>query len=280
MSRLREQMLRVMQQKNFSQSTITNYLSRIHHLALYFHKSPDHLTRDQISDYIHYCITEKNCSMPLINQLISALKILYVYVLEREWHDIDFPRPRQEKRLPEVLSKEEMGRIIRFTRNLKHRTIIMLAYATGLRLSEIIHLKPSDIDSKRMQINVRQAKGHKDRNVMLSELLLEQLRVYWRAYKPCIYLFEGDREGLPISERTLGKFFKQTVKQAGINRHVTFHTLRHSFATHLVEDGVEIVVIQRLLGHSNLRTTSVYLHLQHYDINKVKSPLDTLNFLQ
>jgi integrase/recombinase XerD len=149
----------------------------------------------------------------------------------------------------------------------------MLAYSAGLRMSEVINLKPADIDSQRMQILVRQGKGHKDRNVILSEVVLEQLRIYYKAYKPGVYLFEGHKYGLPYSERSIQEVFKRSLRRADINK---FHTLRHSFATHLVEDGVDVVIIQRLMGHRNLRTTSGYLHLQHYDINKIKSPLDTL----
>jgi integrase/recombinase XerD len=277
MSTLRNEMLQVMQQRNFSPRTIRNYLSCLSSLAKHYHKSPDLLTVKQINDFLHYCITDKGLSNSLINQTIGALKVLFVNVLRRPWEALDFPRPRPEKRLPSVLSKDEVARIIKVTRNLKHRTIIMLAYSAGLRMGEILSLTPSDIDSQRMQILVRQAKGHKDRNVILSHQVLLQLRVYWKEFRPRVYLFEGYPGSKPYSARSVQNSFKRSVKLAGITRQVSFHTLRHSFATHLVEDGTDVVIIQRLLGHSCLRTTSVYLHLQNYDINKVKSPLENLN---
>ncbi len=277
MSTLRNAMLQVMQQRNFCKRTIKTYLGTLTHLSKYYKKSPDLLTVKEVNDYIHYCITTRGLSTSSANQLIGAFKILSVNVLKREWISLDYPRPRYEKRLPAVLSKEEIRKILEVTKNVKHKTIIMLAYSAGLRMSEVLNLRPEDIDSERMQILVHQGKGHKDRNVVLSEVILKQLRVYWRSYRPSVYLFEGHMGGHPYSERSIQNVFKKSLSLAGITKPASFHTLRHSFATHLVEDGVDVVIIQHLLGHKSLRTTSVYLHLQHYDINKIKSPLDTMN---
>lgn len=276
MSTLRNQMLQVMQQKNFSENTISTYLGCLSSLAKHFNKSPDLLTVEQINEYFRRCLIEKKFSGSTIRQTIGALRILYVYVLKRNWNKIDFPSPKAEKKFPNILSKDEVKSIINVTKNLKHKTLIMLAYSTGLRLGEILKLKPEDIDSKRMQILVKQAKGHKDRNVILSPLILTQLRVYWKEYQPVNYLFEGSIRNRKYSKRSAQNLFKRSVQLAGIKRKVSFHTLRHSFATHLVEDGVDVIIIQRLLGHTTLKTTSVYLHLQNYDISKVQSPLDTL----
>jgi site-specific recombinase XerD len=277
MSTLRDQMLQVMQQKNYSPRTIKSYLSCLTQLSRHYGKSPELLSVQQINDFLHHSVTDKGLSNSLINQTIGALKVLFVNVLKREWQMLDFPRPRREMHLPAVLSKDEIARLIQVTRNLKHRTIIMLAYSAGLRLNEVLSLKPADIDSQRMQIIIRQGKGHKDRTVILSMQILHQLRAYWKAYKPLVYLFEGDRPSQPYSQRSVQQLLKRSVRLACITKSVSFHTLRHSFATHLVEDGVDVIIIQRLLGHRSLRTTTVYLHLQNYDINKIKSPLDTLN---
>ncbi len=265
-----------MQQRNYSPNTINTYLGCISSLSKHYNKSPDLLTTAQINHYLHYCITEKDMSHSMVNQTISAYKVLLENVLKRKWMPLEFPRPKKEKHLPEVLSKQEVALIFKRTANLKHRTLLMLAYSAGLRISEVLNLKPVDIDSSRMQIRIRQSKGHKDRTVILSEQILAQLRIYWKKYKPLHYLFEGQIPGQRYSQRSVQHILKKSVAMASIKRIVTFHTLRHSFATHMVEDGVDVIVIQRLLGHNSLKTTSVYLHLRTYDINKVKSPFDTL----
>jgi len=245
-------------------------------MTKHYNTSPDLLTVKQVNAYLLYLIKDLKRSKSLVNQVIGAYKLLTVYVLKRKWKEFDIPRPKRERRLPTVLSKEEVIRIIKATRNLKHKTFIMLTYSAGLRLNEVLNLKLSDINSDRMQIMIRQAKGHKDRNVMLSGPILEQLRVYWKEYRPAVYLFEGCKSHRPLSGRSAQELFQKSVKLAGIRRHVTLHTLRHSFATHLVENGVDIIVVQRLLGHSYLSTTSGYLHLQNYDVNGISSPIDDL----
>ena len=274
MSKLREQMLLLMQQKNYSDHTVKLYVHGISSLSKFYNLTPAVITTDQVNMYLQHCINEKKCSSSYINQLISAVKFLHVYVLKKEWKGINIPRPRREKKLPVVLSTKEVAHLISATVNQKHKTIIMLAYSSGLRISEVQHLIPKDIDSSRMLINVRQGKGHKDRQVILSPFMLEQLRNYFLQYRPGTYLFEGEKRNQPIAIRTLQNGFKQGLAKSSINKKASFHTLRHSFATHLVEQGTDIVIIQRLLGHTSLKTTSVYLHLQNFDLRKVKSPLD------
>lgn len=276
MSTLRQKMLQYMQQKNYSTKTINSYITSISVFSHYFNLSPEKISMQQINDYLHYCITQKHLSASTINIIISSIRVLHVYVLHRKWNPIDFPRPKREKRLPVVLSAEEVALIINKTTNTKHKTVLMLAYSCGLRLCEVQHLTPQDIDSKRMQINIRKGKGNKDRTIMLSEILLLQLRRYWTIYRPKTYLIEGMTPGKAISERTLQYVMKHGLRKAAINKDACFHSLRHSFATHLIEQGMEIVILQRLLGHSKLATTSGYLHLQHYNVNKVQSPIEHL----
>jgi site-specific recombinase XerD len=181
-----------------------------------------------------------------------------------------------EKKLPVVFSKEEILRIIERTKNLKHRSIIVLTYSSGLRLGEVRQVKLSDIDSSRMQIRVSHGKGNKSRYTILSKQVLELLREYWRYYRPKSYLFEGRQKGEPISQRTIQDLFHQRMRAAGIRKPASFHTLRHSFATHLLEQGVNLRIIQTLLGHTSIKTTTIYTHLLNFDPASVASPFDSL----
>jgi site-specific recombinase XerD len=275
MKSLREQFIQQMQLKGYSPRTIKNYVDSILSLAKHYNISPDLLTIDQIRDYFLYGLNVKKLSKSWLNQTISAMKILFVEVLHREWNSIDIPRPRGEKKLPLVLSKQEVQKILSAHTNIKHRALLMITYSAGLRVSETRHLKISDIDSSRMLLRVEQAKGHKDRYAVLSPIALELLRTYWKLYKPKKWLFEN-KDGQPVPERTAQKIFMNAVEKTDIKKHASIHTLRHSFATHLLEQGVSLPIIQQLLGHKSLKTTSGYLHVQQYSINAVRSPLDTL----
>jgi len=272
---LRAQLIQQMQLKGYSQRTIDTYIDCILALAKYYNTSPDLLTIEQIRDYFQYCLVEKKLSKSWMNQLISALKILFCEVLKREWNKINIPRPRREKKLPVVLSREEVKEILNALKNIKHRAFLMITYSAGLRLSEACHLKISDIDSSRMLVRVEQAKGCKDRYAVLSPIALELLRVYWKTYKPKHWLFENSTHQ-PVPITTAQCIFKNALEKSGVKKKVGIHSLRHSFATHLLEQGVSLPIIQQLLGHKSLRTTSVYLHVQQYSINAVRSPLDTL----
>lgn len=275
MSTLRDQMTRQMQLKGYSPNTIEVYLQSITHLSKHFNQSPDKLTADQIRAFLQQSIVEKGLSKSSINQFISALKILFVQVLRREWDGIAIPRQRREVKLPVVLSQEEVKRLLDSITNIKHRTLFMVAYSAGLRVGELTALKMADIDSGRMQIRVVQAKGNKDRYTLLSVSALEQLRFYYRLYRPAVWLFET-RKGVAISHRQVEHVFKQTLIKVGITKQASMHSLRHSFATHLMEQGVSLAIIKQLLGHKSLRTTSIYLHVQQYALNTVRSPLDFL----
>ena len=269
-------MVQEMQIRNYSERSIRNYIHCLSRLSLYHQCSPDLLSLEQVKSYLHYCVTEKQEGSSTLNQIISAVRILFVDVLHRPWEPLKIKRPRRDKKLPVVFSKEEITAFFAGINNLKHKAIFVTAYASGLRISEVRMLKPRDIDSDRMQICVRSGKGRKDRFTLLSIKTLELLRVYYKKFRPENYLFEGRICGEPISLRTIQKVFTDAVLKAGIAKAVSFHSLRHSFATHLLEQGSNLRMIQQLLGHNSLRTTSVYLHLSCFDPKDVSSPFDNL----
>jgi integrase/recombinase XerD len=269
-------MLQEMQIRNYSERTIVSYIHCIERLSLYYNSSPDLLSIDQIKSYLHYCVVNKQEAASTLNQIISAVRILFIDVLQRSWEPLKLKRARKEKKLPEVFSTQEISALIGIVKNIKHRSILITAYSAGLRVSEVGHLQPDDIDSDRMQIRVRNGKGKKDRFTLLSPKTLDQLRLYYKQFRPTKYLFEGYVPGHPIHPRTIEHIFNKAVKRAGITKPVSFHSLRHSFATHLLEQGTNLRLIQHLLGHNSLRTTSVYLHLSRFDPKEVVSPFDAL----
>lgn len=276
MNDLRKKLLHEMQLRNYSQRTISTYISCLSGLSKYYNKSLDKITIEQVKEYLHHRITMEKVSVAVVNQTISAYKLLHKDVLKNDYKRIDIIRPRRERKLPVIMSRDEIKKIIEATRNIKHKAILMLIYSGGLRLSETINLKITDIDSNRKQIRVRMGKGHKDRHTLLSQKALELLRMYYKLYKPRIWLFEGF--GYKQYSRTsVQQIFRRAKIKAGITKPVSIHTLRHSFATHLLEQGVSIQIIQLLLGHSSPRTTCVYLHVQQYSMEKVTSPADYID---
>ena len=246
-------------------------------MAQYFNTPPDHITSAQIKAYLQFKIQNQACSVSLVNQIISALKILYQDVLERQWDELRIKRPRKEKKLPVILSPQEASSVIAQTRNLKHKTILAIAYSAGLRRQELVNLKVSDIDSARMVIRIKNGKGKKDRETLLASNALNLLRQYYLAYKPTNILFEGYPPGTPISATSISCVLRRSLKKAGINKKASIHSLRHSFATHLLEQGTNIKIIQRLLGHNSIKTTMVYLQVAKIDPQSVSSPFDNLN---
>ncbi|ERM80998.1 hypothetical protein P872_11975 [Rhodonellum psychrophilum GCM71 = DSM 17998] len=269
-------MVEEMQIRNYAARTIRNYTESISRLALHFRQSPELLETQQIKDFIHHSYYNQKLSVSSVNQLISALKILFLGVLGREWDNISIKRPKREKKLPNILSREELTRILSLTQNRKHYCIFSLTYSAGLRLNEVTNIRFPDIDAARMQLKVRYGKGSKDRFTLLSNRVLKELRDYYREFHPRNYLFEGAKRGEPISHRTVQTVFKQATKRAGITKDVSFHSLRHSFATHLLEQGTNLRMIQQLMGHTSLKTTTVYLHVSHIEPSQIKSPLDNL----
>ncbi len=234
------------------------------------------ISSQQINDYILGLIRTKNISSSQQNQRISAIKFYYEQVLGRKRKYYQLSRPRKEKKLPNVLTVEEVALIFTHCKNLKHKCILMTLYSGGLRRSELINLKTTDIDSQRMLIKVTNSKGGKDRNTLLSEKLVELLRDYYRFYKPKYWLFEGQGGG-QYSATSIEKIFRKALKQANINKHATPHTLRHSFATHLLDQGISLLFIKELLGHSSTKTTEIYIHISSRQLSKIQNPLDNLN---
>jgi site-specific recombinase XerD len=276
MTTLREKFMQQMLLKGYSQRTIRTYVSLLSGFSKHFNCSPDLISIDQIREYLQENIIVKKRSKSWVNQLISAIKFLHCEVLHLSWSNLDIPRPMRDKKLPVVLSRGEVQKIITAHKNIKHKAILMVTYSAGLRLSEVCHLKISDIDSSRMLIRVNHSKGNKDRYTLLSPVTLNMLRIYYKKYRPATWLFEGSLRGTAVSVTTVTKVFKNAMIKSEINRQVGIHSLRHSFATHLLEQGVALPIIQQMLGHKSLKTTSGYLHVQQYTIQGVKSPVDSL----
>jgi integrase/recombinase XerD len=275
MGKLSDQMKMDMELKNLSPRTIECYLARMKDFTVHFGRSPAELGDDEIRRYLYYLKKDKQASQSVINQSYSSLKFFYQRTLQRSWNPLRIPRSKNRRRLPEVLSLKEVEAVFVHTQNLKHRTILMTIYSGGLRISEAVHLKATDIDSSRMMIRVR-GKGDKDRYTLLGKRTLEILRVYWEVYRPGEWLFYGRKPAEPISVSTIQKVFKKSLGKAGIRKAATVHTLRHSFATHLLQKGTDLFYIQRFLGHSAAATTSVYLHITGKDLSRVVSPIDLL----
>jgi len=273
-----EQLLHEMQLRNYSPRTIHTYGELMSKVEKFFNLPIDKITTQQFKDYLHRRITTGGISTSCINQYISAFKILQTDVLKRNWEEIKIKRPRRTKKLPVVLSLDEIERLIAVTQNIKHRAILMLAYSGGLRRQEVQLIKPTAIDSARMQVHVVQGKGKKDRYTILSTKTLEVLRQYYKYERPSCFLFEAQgKKGKPLADQTLNTIVKKTAVKAGIKKQISFHTLRHCFATHLLEKGVNLRLIQQFLGHTSLKTTAGYLHLVNINPSSVVSPLDSMN---
>ncbi|MEI7982340.1 MAG: site-specific tyrosine recombinase/integron integrase [Bacteroidota bacterium] len=261
----------------YSPKTISIYCTCLREFINYFpDKNIDDITREEIITFQRYLVEQRKVSTSYQNQSVNAIKFYYEKVMygKREIYYIE--RPRKEKCLPEVLSEEEVGSLIRCIENLKHRCIIMFTYSAGLRIGELLNMKIGDIDSKRMLVIIRQGKGRKDRVTLLSPKVLRLLREYYRIYHPREYLFEGATRGR-YSERAVQNILKLACCKAGIKRHVTMHTLRHSFATHLLEHNTDIRYIQELLGHTNPKTTQIYTHITTKGLDQLRSPLDNID---
>jgi len=276
MGKLREQMKMDLKLKGYSPKTQAAYLGYMKNFVRYFGRSPAKMGEEEIREYLYHLVTEKDLGDSSINNAYSALKFFYKTTLGRDWNVAKIPRRKTEKRLPVVLDGSEIKQLFAVTTNLKHRALLMTTYSAGLRVSETAHLKVSDVDSKRMQLLVAQGKGKKDRYALLSPVTLNLLRDYWRQYRPFSWLFPGRLPERPISTRSIQKVFEKAKRKAGIKKPATVHTLRHSFATHLLEAGTDIYHIQKLLGHTSPKTTAIYIHLRRQDLLNIVSPLDSL----
>jgi site-specific recombinase XerD len=283
MTPLRQRMIDDMTLRGLKPKTIQAYILCIARFARHFGKSPDVLGTAEIRSYLLYLTHERHVSSSTYNQALCALKFLYRITLAKDWGLDGLARTRRQTKLPVVLSLDEVDRFFQAITSLRHRAILMTAYAAGLRISEVLALCTGDIDSQRMVIRVRQGKGSKDRYVMLSPRLLTLLREYWRAhrrrkvYQPGPWLFPGNVAGRPITGRAVYEACEAACRAAGLEKHVTVHTLRHSFATHLLEGGTDLRTIQILLGHRSLNTTARYLHVATAALQSTSSPLDRLD---
>jgi site-specific recombinase XerD len=273
-------MLEELQRRNYSNGTIRHHLRAVEEFANHYGKSPDKLGWNELRSYQAYLLKERQLAVGTVVNHVAGLRFFFVRTLKRhEFRDF-IPYPNEPERLPTILSLDEVARLINASGNLFRRALLMTVYGTGMRRSEVVHLKVSDIDSKRMIIRVTQGKGAKDRDLPLTPELLETLRAYWRWRKPKEYLFpsRGERKGadVPLSDKTVWQVCGDAAKKAGITKHVTPHTLRHSWATHLLEAGTDLRTIQMLLGHGDLETTARYIHLSQEHLHAAANPLARL----
>lgn len=277
MSELRQQMLADLRIRNYAERTQGIYVTRVAEMARHFKRPPDSLTSEDVRGYLRHLKEERGVSRSAFAQVVGALRFLYRVTLDRPEMMPHIPYPRLKRRHPVVLSPEEVVRLLKAIGNLKHRTVAMVLYGAGLRISEALALELRDVDSARMVLTVRHGKGDQDRQVALSSVLLEALRVYWRAYRPERCLFPGEGVDQPMGPSTIQRALKAARARAGIAKPASPHTLRHSYATHLMEAGTDLRVIQTLLGHRSLRTTAIYTHVATERVRTTRSPLDALS---
>lgn len=281
MTQLRKKVLEELERRNYSEATARAYIGAIRQFAEHFHRSPDQLGIAQVRQYQVHLFEKKKLAPHTVMVQMCALRFLFLKVLKRPFQRDDLPLPRTPGRLPVVLSPEETARLIESSANLRHRTILMTLYATGMRRAELCRLQLHDIDSARMMIHVREGKGRKDRDIPLSDTLLSQLRTWWRSqrHKSSPWLFPSHQDrlaGQPISDKTVWHACLFAARRAGLTKPIHPHTLRHSFATHLVEAGTDLYTVMHLLGHADLRDTEVYIHLSKRHLQAPTNPLDAL----
>ena len=263
--------------RGYSPMTIKAYTGHMERFEKRFPNNISGTDERAIKDYLLQLIEERQCDYSYIEQVLSAIKFYYSKVIDRDAVVSGIPFPRKQKKLPDVLGQKEVAEILNATTNLKHKTILFIIYASGLRVGEAVRLKAEDIDINRMNIRVIQGKGKKDRYTLLSMRTRNLLREYITTYHPGEWLFEGDIPGKHLTERTVQKVFENSRKKAGIVKEVSVHALRHSFATHLLENGTDLRYIQELLGHGSSKTTEIYTHVSTKDIRNIQSPLDRLD---
>ena len=281
MTRLRKMMLEELQRRNYSQSTTRHYIRTVEDFARRFHCSPDCLGPRHIREFQAELFQKRKLSAGSVRRHLAALRFFYIHTLHKAWSITETPYPKNAHRLPTILSQEEVAQLIDAARMARHRILLMTLYATGVRNAELTHLKVSDIDSQRMVVHVQGGKGRQDRDVMLSPKLLEALRAHWPRYhrKSSSWLFPGNgRRDRPIDTKTVWHACQQAARRADLKKRVHPHILRHCFATHLLEAGADLRSIQILLGHRDLKETTVYLHLSQRHLHATASPLDSLAF--
>jgi site-specific recombinase XerD len=259
--------------KGFSPRTRETYYRNLIYFFNYTKDDPTKVNSETIKDYLYYLIKDRQLSQSSLRQARSAIKYFFTNTVNRPIEVENIPNQIKERRLPTVFSVDEVARIINSTTNLKHKTMLMLVYSSGLRVGEVVQLKTSDIARDIMRLKIRQAKGHRDRYALLSKVCLTQLEKYWKTYKPANWLFNGNKHGTQISTRSVQHAFELAKKNCGITRPGGIHSLRHSFATHMLEAGGGIFQLQKFLGHKHLQTTLIYAHMREENV-KAESPLD------
>jgi site-specific recombinase XerD len=281
MTHLRKIMLEELERRNYAQTTIRVYIQTIEDFARYFKRPPDQLGPEHIREYQAYLLRERKLAPRTVTQRLAALRFFFIQTMKKAWSVADTPYPKKTRNLPSILSPEEVAHLIDSAQTQFHRILLMTLYGTGARRAELAHLQVSDIDSRRMVIHIRGGKGRQDRDVMLSPTLLPALRDYWRGLKrkPTCWLFPGGRGHTaphPINPKTVWYACQKAAQHAGLHNRVHPHTLRHCFATHLLENGADLRTIQLLLGHQDLKETMIYLHLSRRHLQATASPLDSL----
>ena len=279
MTRLRRMMLEELERRNYSPATTRCYLRAVADFARYFRRSPDQLRPEHVREYQAYLFRERKLDATSVTQRLAALRFFFIKTLRKPWSVADTPYPKQVRRLPSILSQEEVARLINSARNPFDQVLLMTLYATGARCAEVARLQVGDIDSSRRVVHIRGGKGREDRDVMLSPVLLAALREHWSRLKPKVWLFPGDRghsAPQPIGTKALWQACYYAAQRAGLKKSVHPHTLRHCFATHLHEAGADLRTIQVLLGHRDLEETTIYLHLSNRHLSATASPLDSL----
>ena len=281
MTHLRKIMLEELDRRNYAQATIDCYLRAVAEFSLHFHRPPNQLGPDHIRQYQAHLFGQLKLAPSTVTQRLAALRFFYIKTLRKPWSVTETPYPKKVQRLPIILSTEEVAQLIDSALTAFHRILLMTLYATGVRRAELARLKITDIDSRRMIIHIQGGKGRKDRDVMLSPTLLQALREYWRGLrrKPTDWLFPGGRwhtANHPITPKVVWNACEKAAQRAGIHKKIHPHTLRHCFATHLLEAGADLRTIQVLLGHRDLEETTIYLHLSQRHLNATASPLDSL----
>lgn len=273
---LRQRMIEDMQLHGYAAKTQTAYVGAVRGLAKYYQRSPEAITQEEVRAYFLWLVQERGVARSTLTIHLSGIKFLFEVTLKREWIIFNLVRPQKRRKLPVILSPEETKHLLSLVRLPKTRMALTVIYACGLRLSEGLHLKVQDIDSDRMLIWVRNGKGGKDRYVPLPERLLVMLRAYWKLQKPSSYLFFAKDKNTALSDTTLQQTFKAVLRQSGIHKEASIHTLRHSYATHLLERGVDLRVIQELLGHKSPQTTAIYTHLTDKSFQTLTETLNSL----
>ncbi len=282
MTHLRKMMLEELERRNYAQTTTRLFIQTIEDFARYFKRPPDQLGPEHIREYQAYLFRERKLAARAVTQRLAALRFFFIQTIKKGWSVADTPYPKKTQHLPSILSPEEVARLIDSSQTRFHRIVLMTLYGTGARRAELARLQIPDIDSRRMVIHIRGGKGRQDRDVMLSPTLLEALRDYWRGLKrkPTQWLFPGGRSHTadrPITPKAVYHACQKAAQRAGLQNRVHPHTLRHCFATHLLENGADLRTIQLLLGHHDLKETTIYLHLSRRHLNATASPLDSLH---